>query len=158
MRLPRFRVRTLMVGVIVAGPLLALAITVFAISVPIEVFAALFGVILCATGPAAIAWYIMEPSPLRRRVCTRVLAAFGTGALLLGGPLLFGVWLFSAHGLSNSAQAALHPGLTRDEVLRIAGAPASDNGQTWGYVRQSWCRFTVNFGADGRVRDIDHDH
>lgn len=69
----------------------------------------------------------------------------------------------SSSGSQRDHLAAIHSGLTRDDVRSLAGAPgnvtgASRNGETmwvysftdeWGYPSE----FDVTFGADGRVTD-----
>src|SRR5579863_7867623 len=102
MRVRQIRVWMLMVLVAIVGPLLAVTIGVVSDGVPVEVLGFLAGLVLLATVATGAAWLLLEANPDRRRICTCVFAFLTAMSLLLGSPVLWGVWLFHAHGLPHS--------------------------------------------------------
>jgi len=72
----------------------------------------------------------------------------------------------AAPGVSVTAaqENAVHPGMTQAEVRAVLGAPervfhfASESGPSWAYnapaMDDGAATFAVDFGADGRVADV----
>lgn len=72
----------------------------------------------------------------------------------------------AAPGISVTAaqESAVHPGMTQSEVRAVLGAPervfhfASEAGPSWTYnapaMDDGIATFAVDFGADGRVADV----
>ena len=83
-------------------------------------------------------------------------------ALMAGliGPL---IWHWEGHGVPSSTISTLRPGLTEDQILRLAGHPVGidyhkDGSETWFYSRGTWCSIHVSFATDGSVAEVEHDH
>jgi len=61
-----------------------------------------------------------------------------------------------------SAMAAVQPGMSREQVRELLGAPKSiesseDGAQTWIYHRHTWAIFSVYFSPEGKVEEAVHD-
>lgn len=157
MRMPRFTLAQMMCAIALIGCCLGLAVN---LPIPVLVASAVVIplVILFVVTPTVVAWRRYSSSRNRIAIAVIVFTALSVVVLLPGIFAIFFAWLFGAHGLSDSAQVALHPGLTRQEVRSVAGQPSFIDGGMWCYERQTWCIVKVTFGNDGRATGIYHDH
>jgi hypothetical protein len=86
-------------------------------------------------------------------------------AVLVLFGMIFGLawWFGEGHGLRLSTVDGLHPGMSREQVIAIAGRPSSTCSESggavrWFYTRCTFCMIRVSFSTGGRVSEVVHDH
>jgi hypothetical protein len=101
----------------------------------------------------------MSPKDLKPRSPVRRLLL----ALALIAITAAGAAFFIPHCVSPSDLAAIHSGMTKQEVVALLGPPQSVKSDAPNHARLlygvgRWCDVTVHLDGESRVQSVFHDH
>ena len=170
MRRPRFRLRTLLIVVAIAGvvsggiasliraegePLVPMAVPLLIMLVP------LCPILIPVLGAAATD---RDHRASASRALGRLIASIAIGLIASAGVLAgLGLWFSEGHGAPLSRLARIRPGMTRSRMAELLGRPSTirrspDGSESWYYTRWTWCQVKVDLTPAGSVRGFDHEH
>lgn len=88
--------------------------------------------------------------------------------LVLGAALIFiafeavPAYVMNAHPVSIDSLSSVTTTSTETDVKTLLGEPTEINAAganvVWVYSGLTWCIITVEFGPDGKVVSVEHDH
>jgi outer membrane protein assembly factor BamE (lipoprotein component of BamABCDE complex) len=76
--------------------------------------------------------------------------------------LLLPIYVMQGDPVSVDSLSSLTTATTTHQVEALLGTPShidtKDTTVCWKYTGFTWCIVTIEFGADGKFRSVEHDH
>ena len=85
-----------------------------------------------------------------------------SAALIIIAFFAFSTYAFNGHPVSIASLSSINMTSTEKDVTALLGEPAKINAAgynvQWVYSGITWCIVKVEFGPDGKVVSVEHDH